>query len=78
MKEITHDAQKFFDLREFLLNVQSYEEAVAGFKWPRITKFNWALDYFDVIAEGNQKPALIYADTEGNDETVTFDDMMKR
>ncbi len=78
MKEITHDAQKFFDLREFVLNVKSYEEAVVGFKWPRITKFNWALDYFDVIAEGNQKPALIFADVDGNAKTVTYDEMMKR
>ncbi len=78
MKEITHDAQKFIDLKEFVLNVKSYEEAVAGFKWPRITKFNWALDYFDVIAEGNQKPALIFADVNGGEETVTYDEMMKR
>jgi len=78
MKEITHDAQKFMDLKEFVLNVNSYEEAVSGFKWPRITKFNWALDYFDVIAEGNRKPALIFADVNGKEETVTYDEMMKR
>jgi len=78
MKQITKDAQKFFDLKEFVLNVKSYDEAVAGFKWPRITKFNWALDYFDVIAEGNQKPALIFADLDGNEESVTYDAMMRR
>jgi len=78
MKEITHDAQKFFDLRDFILNVKSYEEAVEGFKWPRITKFNWALDVFDVIAEGNTKPALIFSDVDGGEEIVTYDEMMKR
>ncbi len=78
MKKITRDAQKFIDLKEFILNVKSYEEAVAGFKWPRITKFNWALDYFDVIAEGNFKPALIFADVNGKEESVTYDEMMKR
>ncbi len=78
MKEITHDAQKFFDLRNFVLKVKNYEEAYKGFQWPRITKFNWATDYFDVIAEGNTKPALIYADTDGNEITVSFDEMMKR
>lgn len=78
MKEITHDAQKFFDLRNFVLKVKNYEEAYKGFQWPRITKFNWATDYFDIIAEGNTKPALIYADTDGNEITVSFDEMMKR
>lgn len=78
MKEMSHDAQKFFDLRNFLLDVKSYDEAVKGFHWPRITKFNWALDYFDKIAEGNDKTALIFSDTEGNEEKVSFDEMRKR
>jgi len=78
MKKITADAQKFFDLRDYIQNVKSYEEAYKNFKWPRITKFNWATDYFDVIAEGNEKPALIYADNEGNEIVVSYDKMMKR
>ncbi len=78
MKKISHDAQKFFDLRDFVLNVKSYEKAVEGFKWPRITKFNWALDYFDTIAEGNDKTALIFADTKGKEEKVSFDEMRRR
>ena len=78
MKEITHDAQKFFDLRQLVLNAESYEQMYRDFKWPRITKFNWALDYFDIIAEGNKKNALIYADTDGNEITVTYDKMRQR
>ncbi len=78
MKEISHDAKKFFNLRDFILNAKSYEEAVNGFQWPRLTKFNWALDYFDKIAEGNNKPALIFADADGKEETVSFDEMRKR
>jgi len=75
MEKITHDAQKFFDLRDFILNAKSYEEAMSGFQWPRITKFNWAIDYFDVIADGNEKPALIFADIDGPSKTVTYDEM---
>ena len=78
MEKITSDAQKFFDLRDFVLNTKSYEEAMQGFQWPRITKFNWAIDYFDVIAQGNNKPALIFADVDGNSETITYDEMRKR
>jgi len=78
MTKLSIDAQKFFDLRDFTLNVKSYEKAVEGFEWPRITKFNWALDYFDVMAKDNDKTALIYADTAGNETIVSFNDMMKR
>ncbi len=27
-----------------------YAAAVAGFTWPALGEFNWALDWFDVIA----------------------------
>ncbi len=30
----------------------------AQFQWPQLTDFNWALDHFDVIARGNDNPAL--------------------
>ncbi|MCF6239993.1 MAG: AMP-binding protein [Bacteroidales bacterium] len=78
MESTSLDVQKFFDLREFVLKAKNYDEAYQGFKWPRINKFNWASDYFDKIAKGNTKPALIYADTEGNEITVSYDEMMKR
>jgi acetyl-CoA synthetase len=29
---------------------EDYEGAVAAFSWPRLQQFNWALDWFDVIA----------------------------
>ena len=78
MKELTHDAQKFYDLRNFVQKVESYDEACQNFKWPRITKFNWATDYFDKIAEGNHKAALVYADSDGHEITVSFDEMRRR
>jgi acetyl-CoA synthetase len=78
MKEITHDAKKFFELRDLVLNVKSYEEAMSAFKWPRITKFNWALDYFDIIAEDNTKDALVFSDVDGGEERVTYDEMRRR
>jgi acetyl-CoA synthetase len=27
-----------------------YEAAVRNFRWPEFDRFNWALDWFDVIA----------------------------
>ncbi len=38
----------FQEARAFLLqNRTDYDQAVAGFKWPDQTTFNWALDWFD-------------------------------
>ena len=75
---MSKEVEKFLELRDFLLNVKSYEEAYAGFKWPRVTKFNWALDYFDQMARGNDKPGLIYCDENGGEAIVSFDKLSKR
>ncbi|MBD0709480.1 hypothetical protein BU197_14145 [Streptomyces sp. CBMA291] len=34
------------------------EAATEAFRWPRDEHFNWALDWFDVIARDNDRPAL--------------------
>ncbi|MFJ4338257.1 acyl-CoA synthetase [Streptomyces sp. NPDC088915] len=45
--------------RDLLLRLRGDREAAcAAFRWPRAEHFNWALDWFDVIAEGNGRPAL--------------------
>ncbi len=75
---MTNDAKKFIEVRDFLLNANNYEEAMAGFQWPHLTKFNWVLDYFNEIAKGNDKKAVIYTDTKGNVREITFDELYKR
>lgn len=72
------DLKRFYEARDFLLGVASYEEAVRGFSWPKIERFNWALDYFDDMARGNDEPALIYVDSAGIEQTTSFDEMRRR
>ena len=39
----------------------NHVEAVAGFEWPDVgDTFNWGIDWFDAIARGNSRPALLY------------------
>ncbi len=53
----------FAQARQFLLDHRSeHSAAVAGFKWPQLTHFNWALDWFDVHAQGNERLALWVVD----------------
>jgi hypothetical protein len=49
----------FLAARDFLLtHREDYETAYRDFRWPQLDKFNWALDYFDTFARGNNKLAL--------------------
>lgn len=55
-----------------------YEAARAAFAWPRPEYFNWALDWFDHIAEGNDRPALHIVEEDGTERRVTFAQMRAR
>ena len=72
-------APEFFAARDFLVaHRDDYEKAYRDFAWPRLERFNWALDVFDAIARGNEQPALIVADEEGGVERISFDEMRSR
>jgi acetyl-CoA synthetase len=56
-----------------------YAAAVAGFSWPRLDEFNWALDWFDVIAaEHPDRLALRVVGDDGSDEAVSYAAMAAR
>ncbi len=68
----------FLKVRDFLLSVKSYAEAVDGFEWPDLSKFNWATDYFDHMARGNFNLAVICTDGGEVERKVTFDEMRRK
>ena len=70
--------REFTVARDFLLNAHNYEEAKAGFDWPTLNRFNWALDYFDTLAGKCSNPALMYVDDKGLETKVTFQAMKDR
>lgn len=66
----------FLAARDFLL--QHYGDpdgALRDFRWPRLERFNWALDYFDTMAQGNDAPALWITDEKGGEEKFSFQEM---
>ncbi len=69
---------QFLAARDFLLRAKSYDEARAGFRWPDLIHFNWALDYFDRMALNNAKTALIIVDENGLEIKKSFDDLRRR
>ena len=56
---------EFETARDFLLTARDdYDVAYRDFRWPGPETFNWALDWFDVIAAGNDRPALWIIDDD--------------
>ena len=73
-------AQRFLAARDFLLRHRTdYDRAYREFAWPALDRFNWAIDYFDAMARGNDKPALILVDaSSGKQTTLSFAQMSER
>jgi acetyl-CoA synthetase len=69
----------FLQARDFLVvNRDDYETAYRDFRWPHFERFNWALDYFDVYAQGNSRPALRVVSESGETEEYSYADMSRR
>jgi acetyl-CoA synthetase len=65
--------------RDFLLrHREDYTAARDGFRWPDPAHFNWALDWFDVIAAGNDRPALWIVEEDGTESLISFAEMSDR
>ena len=76
----TTSTQGFLEARDLLLRHRTdYERAYREFAWPVLGEFNWALDYFDVIAQGNDNPALwIVDDPAGEGTRYSYAQMSER
>ena len=72
-------ASPFLQARDFLLAHRSdYATAYREFRWPILTEFNWALDYFDAMARNNDNPALWVIDENGSEQKLSFAEMSAR
>jgi acetyl-CoA synthetase len=73
-------AEAYRASRDQLLALRGrHETAVAEFRWPELGKrFNWAVDWFDAVARGNDRPALVLVAEDGTTTRRTFDEMSRR
>ncbi|GAA3178844.1 MULTISPECIES: AMP-binding protein [Streptomyces] len=71
--------EEFRAARDLLVRFgDDYDGARAHFRWPRPAHFNWALDWFDVIARGNDRTALHIVEEDGTETRISFDAMRRR
>jgi acetyl-CoA synthetase len=64
---------------QLVATIADYGKAIEGFAWPQISgTFNWAIDWFDAIATGNDRTALWIVEEDGSQQQVTFAEMAQR
>ncbi|MDQ2819551.1 MAG: AMP-binding protein [Pseudomonadota bacterium] len=71
--------QRFIAARDFLQqHWLDYDTAYRDYRAPELDTFNWALDYFDVQARGNDTPALWVVADNGSEQKVSYAAMAAR
>jgi acetyl-CoA synthetase len=71
--------EAFLQARKFLMaNREDYARAYAGFRWPELDTFNWALDWFDVYAKSNNRTALWVATRDAGETKLSFRELSER
>jgi len=66
--------------RDHLLDLgRDLDRAGSEFRWPDVgDRFNWAVDWFDVMARDNESIALWLVEEDGSEQRITFDAMRRR
>jgi acetyl-CoA synthetase len=70
---------EFRTARDFLLSHrEEYATAYRDFQWPEPETFNWALDWFDTIAAGNDRTGLWIIDDDDTETRLSFAELSAR
>ena len=74
------DLARFRAARDFLLaHREDHDRAHAGFRWPRLARFNWALDHFDDLARAApERPALVIVGDDGTRSQHSYAELSAR
>ena len=77
---MTSSTDAFRAARDLLLAHRTdYAAARAAFAWPSLGEFNWALDWFDVIAaEHPDRPGLRIVSDDGSDVSLSYGALSSR
>ncbi|MCA4134247.1 AMP-binding protein [Arthrobacter sp. M4] len=73
--------EEFRAARDRLLELRTdYQQARSEFRWPQLEQFNFAVDWFDHVAQGpnGQKPALVIVEEDGTATRRSFAELSER
>jgi len=72
-------ASDFVQARDQLLELRAdAARACAEFAWPKLSRFNWAIDYFDVVSQTLDRAALLMVDDQGAQQVLSYKDLSRR
>src|SRR6478736_368180 len=79
-RPMTSSTSSFRAARDLLLRYRDdYDAALGSFSWPALDEFNWALDWFDVIAaEHPDRPALRILSDDDSDVSLSYGSLSAR
>ncbi|MGO3331928.1 MAG: AMP-binding protein [Brevibacterium aurantiacum] len=70
---------EFRAARDKLIELRSDAAAAGdGFEWPRFDHFNFGIDWFDKVAEGNDSPALWIVEQDGTEGKWSYAELSRR
>jgi len=76
------DYREFLQMRDFLqAHREDYDAGIAGFSWPQLGEFNWALEHIDAVAADSVRGArlaLWIVEEDGSEEKFTYADIAGR
>ena len=77
---MSEETTTFRAARDLLLSYRAdYDGARAAFRWPTLSQFNWALDWFDVVAgERPERAALWIVEGDGSETRMNYGQMAER
>ncbi|TWS23656.1 AMP-binding protein [Tsukamurella sputi] len=75
----TQGYRDFLAARDLLVELaDDYDAARERFSWPQLDEWNFALDWFDRVAEGNDSPALWIVEEDGSESKFSYAEMSAR
>jgi acetyl-CoA synthetase len=70
---------RFRSARDLLLRLRTDDDALTAFRWPELDRFNWALEWFDVVAaEHPERTALRIVEEDGSETRLSYAHMAGR
>ena len=73
------ELDQFLKARNLLIEQRTnYDAAYAEFSWPKLETFNWAIHYFDAIAQNNTSPALHIVEDSGHQSLLSYEELSQR
>jgi acetyl-CoA synthetase len=76
---MTSNTDRYRSARDQVLDMADHHQVAGTYFWPQLTGvFNWAIDWFDIIARDNDRTALRIVEQDGSEQSLSFAALAER